>query len=274
MALMVPSSRFSLGNDSLCAFDVPSEKHGEFHFNLCPLWSAREKEKKVITVIIDEDTPPTHTQYVYKIARIGATFWDTTLPAELQCPEGSWVCLTVINTRPDHPSEPQRILQVVPVANFAESKPIGALQVGADNRHDIKVALHGGKYQAKKHKALFKFKCDPKSNENTEPEYLWNFNGTHAFSWKSKYACPSMQATPVPPTKTPPGAPGRPTPKPTPGDRDSEPPDKPPTEGEEDWEPVTTPGPGRLHGSRLNVLGVLVPGTPSTVQIDIIIDIF
>ncbi|KAF9456957.1 hypothetical protein BDZ94DRAFT_1143969, partial [Collybia nuda] len=80
---------------------------------LCPLLKARAGN---FDISIEEETPPTHTQRKYALGFGGALKWDGTLPAELQCPEGSRICLTVINTRPNHPTEPSRILQVIPIA--------------------------------------------------------------------------------------------------------------------------------------------------------------
>jgi len=65
--------------------------------------------------------------------------------------------VVVINTRPDHPSEPPRILQVVPVANFEDSKPIAT----SLETNQVQVALHGGKYLMKKQKAIFLYHCQP-----------------------------------------------------------------------------------------------------------------
>jgi len=71
-----------LEEDSLCSFSVLDEAHTKLNYNLCPLWN--QPERKKLQVVIDEDTPPTHTRNIYDIAAIGESLWDNTLPANLQ----------------------------------------------------------------------------------------------------------------------------------------------------------------------------------------------
>ncbi|TFK98533.1 hypothetical protein BDV98DRAFT_206981 [Pterulicium gracile] len=130
---------------------------------------------------------------------------DGTLPMELQCPENTWICLTVTNTRPSHPSEPTRVLQVVPVAGdlhldprHCRVDPTSRLELETANCSSqegasaqleegpsaLVVNLHGGFYTLHLQKAQFKFICDPnsKSTTVTTPELAWTFNGTRAFT--------------------------------------------------------------------------------------------
>ncbi|KAJ7284049.1 hypothetical protein C8J57DRAFT_1001350, partial [Mycena rebaudengoi] len=90
----------------------------DLEFDLCPILSG-----PTVLIPFAEDTPPTHTTHEYSIGMGGPLRRDLTLPAELQCPEGTWICLIVSNMRPSHPSEPTRILQVVPVAGGPSLSP-------------------------------------------------------------------------------------------------------------------------------------------------------
>ncbi|KAJ7228434.1 hypothetical protein GGX14DRAFT_413193 [Mycena pura] len=191
-------------------------------FNLCPLFSTPGKE---LLVSFAEETPPTRTTQRYAI-RFGAPLkHDGTLRSELQCPDGTWICLTVLNTRPSNPSEPDRILQVVPVANDAGLNPRAKMltKVRAEDLHEpMQVTLHGGLYNRQPQKASFQFHCDHTLEEPTSPEFIWKFNGTHTFSWRTKHACPRA---------LPPGAPG-----PQPEEPDPDPPATPPIDPDADAE--------------------------------------
>ncbi|KAF9256379.1 hypothetical protein L218DRAFT_966382 [Marasmius fiardii PR-910] len=189
-----------------CSFNIEN-----FKYDLCPLLQSHTRHMKLT---ISEDTPPTLTRKTYEISLEGALKRDGTLPAELQCPGGTWICLTVVNTRPNHPSEPSRILQVVPVAGSSSITRIEQKTdelvpkfklVRTNNESDgdpgsdpsLRMTLHGGTYTGQKQKAAFLFECD-RSRERAEktggiastPKFVWSFNGTHTFEWKSVYACP------------------------------------------------------------------------------------
>ncbi|KAF5383261.1 hypothetical protein D9615_004829 [Tricholomella constricta] len=169
----------------------------QLEFDLCPLFQAHSA---AFDITIDEETPPTHTKHVYAVSFGGPLKRDGTLPAELQCPEGTRICLTVVNTRPNHPSEPPRILQVIPVVG-ADLSPKAVLgkKVNAEDHHaPLQVTLHGGSYIHQSQKATFLFHCDHDAEEPMKPSFTWKFNGTHAFSWKTKHACHKPLATPQP----------------------------------------------------------------------------
>ncbi|KAF8157139.1 autophagy-related protein 27-domain-containing protein [Crassisporium funariophilum] len=202
-----------------CSYTVPAGSPDTLlKYDLCPLLPSNSKGQK-LRVTVDESTPPTHTQHIYDVALFGTNGLerDGTLPSDLQCPEGTWVCLTVINTRPNHPSEPSRILQIIPVASLSNIKA-KAIHTTEDQ---LQVTFHGGMYNNRKQKAQFRFECNPASKEPTSPTFLWSFNGTHTFSWSSKYACPTSVPNP-----------GSPSPSDPPPDTD-EPPDNPPPDSED-----------------------------------------
>ncbi|KAF8195642.1 hypothetical protein K438DRAFT_779396 [Mycena galopus ATCC 62051] len=212
----VPSALLAVAqlaaSDHACNFTLDS-----LEFNLCPLFSVNSAP---ISFGFGEATPPTFTAYRYQL---GVPLKrDTSLPAELQCPEGSiarncrslnnnslhkgtWICLTVENRRPGSPSEePLRILQVVPVAGNQDlglnpqAKMLAKVQ--PDDLHEpLQVTLHGGLYKQQPQKASFEFHCDHSLKEPTEPRFSSQWNGTHTFSWRTKHACPRA---------LPPGAPG------------------------------------------------------------------
>ncbi|KAK0444552.1 uncharacterized protein EV420DRAFT_1002653 [Desarmillaria tabescens] len=180
-------------------------------FDLCPLVASHPGP---LTISLDEETPPTRTRNTYSISLNGPLKRDGTLPAELQvslayftgetrvliiyeCPDGTWICLTVTNARPNRPSEPIRVTNVIPIAvdpNLNPTVKFGAKAKLDDYHAPLQVTLHGGSYTSRnvKQKATFQFVCDHDAEEPTEPEFTWSFNGTHAFTWKSKHACSTI----------------------------------------------------------------------------------
>lgn len=76
--------------------------------------------------------------------------------------KGAMLIDIVINTRPNHPSEPSRILQVVPVVAEKNLDPKERLlDVTADNPNPfLQLTLHGGNYLDRKQKATLQFECD------------------------------------------------------------------------------------------------------------------
>ncbi|KAJ7178917.1 autophagy-related protein 27-domain-containing protein [Mycena filopes] len=191
---------------------------GNFEFDLCPLFSETNK-----TVSWGEATPPTFSTYRYVLGLDAPLKRDFQLPVDEQCPDATRICLTVVNTRPKHPSEPARIFQVVPVAGDVGLNPKAKLlpKIHPNDLHEpLQVTLHGGLYNNQPQKAAFQFQCDHDVNEPTLPEFSWKFNGTHAFSWRTKHACPRA---------LPPGAP-----PPAPQDPDTDPPAIPPSDPDAD----------------------------------------
>jgi autophagy-related protein 27 len=174
-------SSFSLTSaqpTSQCTITLPNR----FTYDLCPLLSSP------LEVVIEESTPPTLTKSVYTISLLKPLDRDNTLPADLQCDEGTMVCLKVVNTRPDHPLEPPRTLRVVPVAMQEGLRPKAkhaSLVGGADVEHGafpldflllsarvltiaeapLQVTFHGGSYISKSQKATFIFHCDKDAAE-------------------------------------------------------------------------------------------------------------
>ncbi|KAK1221324.1 hypothetical protein PQX77_015871 [Marasmius sp. AFHP31] len=189
-----------------CSFDI-----GDLRYDICPLV---QSETRYLKLSMDEDTPPTRTRKTYDIGIGGALRRDGTLPADLQCPEGTWICLTVVNTRPNHRLEPSRILQVVPVAGNGTNVEEGltpkfkVLRDEATSETSLRMTLHGGIYTGQKQKASFLFQCD-RSREVAErkhgkvatPKFSWTFKGTHTFEWRSVHACPE-QLSARPPDNT------------------------------------------------------------------------
>ncbi|KDR72750.1 hypothetical protein GALMADRAFT_158918 [Galerina marginata CBS 339.88] len=186
-------------SNSFCSYNISSAPFDTaFQYDICPILSSEHGSKK-IQVTKDGETPPTHTKYIYDIAMMGTggLDWDDTLPSTLQCPVGTWICLTVINTRADHLSEPSRILEVVPIVSFEKSNPTAIFV----DENQLQVTFDGRRYMGKKQKALFRFSCTGDSNSTLQ--FLWSFNGTHAFSWSSRYACPTKTSMSTISTHTP-----------------------------------------------------------------------
>ncbi|KAF8914955.1 hypothetical protein CPB85DRAFT_1296368 [Mucidula mucida] len=172
-------TRLIVAGDVLqCSFHV-----GDFVFDLCPV--VKLHTSAPITISLQEDTPPTVPRR------------DGTLPAELQCPPGTWICLEVSNRLPNRPSVPDRITQIVPIAvspNLSPRAKFGP-KINAEDRHaPLQVTLHGGIYTTRQQKASIQFICDHNAEEPTNPTFGWSFNGTHAFDWKTKHACPRYVA--------------------------------------------------------------------------------
>ncbi|GLB38918.1 putative autophagy-related protein 27 [Lyophyllum shimeji] len=196
-ALSVATTNLTASNLE-CTFAV-----NQLEFDLCPLLNARSAP---FDITFAEETPPTYTKHVYAVSFGGPLKRDGTLPAELQCPEGTQICLTVINTRPNHPSEPARILQVIPVAgkDLNPTAILGKKEHEDDPHAPLQVTLHGDLYLQQKQKATFIFSCDHAAEETSKPTLTYRFNGTHAFSWRTKHACHKPLSAPHPgPTPDP-----------------------------------------------------------------------
>jgi hypothetical protein len=63
-------------------------EHGEY--DLCPLIASRTE----LQVNILEDIPPTQNKKKYTLGLKGPLKIDPTLPSDLQCEDGTWICLT------------------------------------------------------------------------------------------------------------------------------------------------------------------------------------
>jgi hypothetical protein len=150
-----------------------------FSYDLCPLFSQHQSFRHEFS----EETLPTRTNYVYEIALGKGIKKDGTLPAELQvrfnalhlpshthsppfviqCPNDSLICMQAVNTRPNHPSEPPRIIQVVPVA-IGHTKPnfrITNTTTGTDIQEPhLQLTVRGLEYMGMKQKAVFHVFCD------------------------------------------------------------------------------------------------------------------
>ena len=80
----------------------------------------------------------------------------------LQCPPASFICLTVVNTRPDHPSEPPRILQVVPVASGDIRPKFRSTNTTTDAdllETHLQLTVHGLLNMKQKQRAVFHMQC-------------------------------------------------------------------------------------------------------------------
>ncbi|KAL1679621.1 hypothetical protein EV122DRAFT_277012 [Schizophyllum commune] len=223
-----------------CAFTIDSPAP-PLHYDLCPLLGGTDP----LTITSHEETPPTQTDHTYTVGRGAPVQRDRTMPDELQCAEGTWVCLQVINSRPNHPSEPPRVLQVVPVAGEPGLRPTAKrvqrkLRDSDTEVEALRVVLHGGSYTSRPQKAVFDFIC---ADKTTPPTLSWTFNGTHAFEWSSKHACGKVvvPATPPPSTSEPPSPTG-------PGDDgDTESPPSDPESPDHEHGDINDPAPSPTH---------------------------
>lgn len=177
-------------------------------YDLCPMFN-RSKSSYEWRTAIESQTPPTVTKVVYRIALKGALKRNETLPDEDQCPKDTWVCMTSFNRRPKHKSEAPRIIQLVPVAgnlrndtnHSAKSSTVNLTAQHGRGRNGadiLEVYLHGGSYVGKRQKARIQFLCDHDVREPSGPSFAWSWNGTHAFTWSTRYACGKSVAVPSP----------------------------------------------------------------------------
>ncbi|EMD36554.1 hypothetical protein CERSUDRAFT_26683, partial [Gelatoporia subvermispora B] len=91
-----------------CSFDV-----GNASFDLCPILNGNEGGWRIEN---ERRTPPTITKTIYQIGLKEKLTVDESKPKHEQCPDGTWICMTVINRRPLHKDEEPHIIQVVPIA--------------------------------------------------------------------------------------------------------------------------------------------------------------
>ncbi|TFY62128.1 hypothetical protein EVG20_g6814 [Dentipellis fragilis] len=204
---------------------------GDYKFNLCPLFEQQDALQQ--TIVFDTQTPPTVTKTVYKLNLDGPLPKNEKLPDHEQCPDGTWFSLFLslsvctyrmhagINRRPEHEDEDPRIVQVVPVvgsqsASGDSSKSSSGSGVGitaAMRKSDgkthpyLQIRMDGGHYVDKPQSALLVFGCNHKLEEPTKPSHLWNWNGTHVFTWMTKHACAHAHAADSAPDDPPADAP-------------------------------------------------------------------
>ncbi|CCM03455.1 uncharacterized protein FIBRA_05588 [Fibroporia radiculosa] len=182
---------------------------GHQRFDLCPIF---EDDAGGWTISRSRKTPPTITKTQYHVSLSGALKISKKIPSEEQCPEGTWICYIMSNTRPKHDDEEPRVLRVIPVAGklslpskgddskgdeFAAEEYQPGLNIttklvpaNKETKHDIlHVHLHGGYYVNEQQKADIQFICDHKAEEPTSPTASYIWNGTHVFEWRTKHAC-------------------------------------------------------------------------------------
>ncbi|RPD65422.1 hypothetical protein L226DRAFT_530997 [Lentinus tigrinus ALCF2SS1-7] len=214
-----------------CAFSLDGHE-----FDLCPVLNGNDGGW---SVEFERRTPPTVTKTSYRIDLKAPLKRDEALPGHEQCPAGTWICQTVSNRRPRHEGEEPRVLQVVPVAGAMNLPNVTSYHPGVNitaqfvaprdnpNRHVLHIRLHGGYYVYGAQKADFQFVCDTAADEPTAPTYSWTWNGTHTFQWRSRHACASMRAKPLP-------SKDRPTQPPEDSEDETTPPtdDESPTDGQ------------------------------------------
>ncbi|KAF8587608.1 hypothetical protein K439DRAFT_1658951 [Ramaria rubella] len=190
-----------------CRFDLPP-----YTYDLCPLLIAPDfslsatLSSRHMHLHKDTETPPTLTTHAYDIDLGGEGLEnDPTLPAAeqvipfdpgevlLACPNGTWICLKISNSRPTHPSEPRRILQIIPVAgNIMDSSTSDSTFSGdAQSPHIysvnatarlfqreetgetvlpfVEITLNGGLYRSRPQRAVMFLRCDSSVSEPSEP---------------------------------------------------------------------------------------------------------
>ncbi|KZT02824.1 uncharacterized protein LAESUDRAFT_729791 [Laetiporus sulphureus 93-53] len=197
---------------------------GGRRFDMCPVFEGKDRGW---TVSREQQTPPTITKTEYRISFQGPLKRNRKIASYEQCPDGTWICKTVTNTRPKHDGEEPRVLQVISVAGelsisddesgsgaseYVPGLNITAKLVPADTetKHDIlHLHLHGGYYTRLQQKADFQFICDHNAEEPTSPTIGWDWRGTHTFEWRTKHACGQAMSAPPPnepvsPTQPPP----------------------------------------------------------------------
>ncbi|KAH8103336.1 hypothetical protein BXZ70DRAFT_720347 [Cristinia sonorae] len=213
---------------AVLAADEEVAKHCKFtlegqNFDLCPIIELG-KEKGGWFVGSERQTPPTVTKMSYRISLSGPLPFNASIPSEIQCPEGTWICMKKFNIRPNVENELPRLLEVVPIAGSIVP-PQSSLSAAADvektklnvtvqlspwQKDDVRhknlhIRYHGGHYVGRAQQADFSFVCDHKAEALTSPEYLFEWGGRHIFQWKTKQACGEMMAnepaddTPPPP---------------------------------------------------------------------------
>ncbi|GJJ14972.1 hypothetical protein Clacol_009242 [Clathrus columnatus] len=136
--------------------------------------------------------------------------YDSSLPASQQCPQGTWICMKVLDIKPDHSSEIPEISQIIPLAGNLQLDDFRG-QVDAEARliipdvaefgiPSLEITLGGGYYLSQPQRAQFLFQCDETAQEPSLPvvkdtrlaAMMQNSNDvyTHVFTWTSRYACP------------------------------------------------------------------------------------
>ncbi|KAI0795025.1 autophagy-related protein 27-domain-containing protein [Abortiporus biennis] len=189
-----------------CKFIVAGQS-----FDLCPL--LKGNGDKGWRIAFENQTPPTVDETVYRFSLTGRLPMIRDVSKDEQCPDGSWACMIKYNRRPQHPDEPRRITQIIPVAGAIQVNETTTSRLGIfahmspgreDAKHDIlHLRMSGGHYVSRRQSLDIMMYCDHQAEEPTLPTYFYNWNGTHSFRWKTRYACgqlvPSATVTATPP---------------------------------------------------------------------------
>ncbi|KAL0958189.1 hypothetical protein HGRIS_000352 [Hohenbuehelia grisea] len=201
---LVPVTTTDSPNKLACKFNIEDPKsHDRVEYDLCPLLSHHEHPMRIKIL---KETPPTRTLDIYTISLGGPLGRTGELPAELQCPAETWVCLIVRNSRPSRPSEPERITEVVPIVTTDKIAPAVSLSsytAGGSAHPTLNVRLSGDKWGGQAQSALFRFECDHNSNETAKPIFVLRYAHEHLFRWKTHHACPKRVSQPDPDQKNP-----------------------------------------------------------------------
>ncbi|KIP04092.1 hypothetical protein PHLGIDRAFT_25794 [Phlebiopsis gigantea 11061_1 CR5-6] len=174
-------------------------------FDLCPLFGTQEQ--KVWATQWTRETPPTVTSSWYKFSIDGPIPRNESRPASMQCPEGTWICLTTWNRPQDKTWREGRLLNTVPIAGSlspGENDPLfqrgeytpglrtaARMVPGSFVNADgdvLSIRLHGGYYVDTEQHAVIYFVCD-RDYDNSKFVHVHTHDGGHLFAWKTPHAC-------------------------------------------------------------------------------------
>ncbi|VDC00519.1 unnamed protein product [Peniophora sp. CBMAI 1063] len=155
---------------SHCAFTL-----GERQYDLCPLFAGAERGQKTAELRYAAE-PEKESEIVYQLSLDGPLQRNE----EMQCEEGTWVCMTTISRRPKAPTATQH----VPIVKALSS----SVHTGVYERDDgLVMVLSGEPYAGSRLRALIAFEC---ATEEGGLELAVSGGTTHAFTWRTPHACP------------------------------------------------------------------------------------
>ncbi|KAI0343849.1 hypothetical protein BDW22DRAFT_1419677 [Trametopsis cervina] len=172
-------------------------------FDLCPMFERQKTGGWLIE--FEQQRPPSILTGQYRLMIDGKLPKNESLKDDMQCPDGTAICLTTYTRYSGAPAEQAKVLNTIPVAGALGAEDVkkfvryGRYNPGLNAQAEmvrrwnateasLRVKLHGGYYVYEKQSAVIDFVCE-EDHSNSIFRYLWTNSGDHYFVWKSPHAC-------------------------------------------------------------------------------------
>ncbi|KAH8090717.1 autophagy-related protein 27 [Filobasidium floriforme] len=168
-----------------CRLDLPSsngKKGKDVHFDLGPLDGEHSASKTT-------QTPPTTNEAKVRLRLCGdeGLKRDTEMADEDQCPDGTKVCLTLLNHKSSS-SEGARVTAVIPIWSTGTGED--DIKVSTrENDQGLDVSVNGAEYAGGQQRLKLHLVCSSDSDDNKLAFDSYS-DGTLTMTWSTPDACP------------------------------------------------------------------------------------